>query len=95
MFPVSKEKILLRFENLEDLPDSDSKLKYHHIDLHRFAEYIFDEVNIADARANGNITFIATELSLSGNHILHMMQRDRLKWETEDGKQNFRFEKDP
>lgn len=83
-YPVSKNKILLRLENIYDLFDADklkeSKLvqktsRPQYLDVARFAEAFWREANPSSTR---NVKAIVNEMNLSGNQL----ETDNENWKS-------------
>jgi hypothetical protein len=82
IFPYSRNKLFVRFENIGDLIDAtnggiDQTNATLYVNVRRFAEYLYTYENGPLAELN-NVNIL--EASLSGNQGYNEMKKNKLKW---------------
>jgi len=85
-FPMAKNQIMVRFENLADKFDTKTSFMVRYLNVRKFAQQFFMEANnIEDGSIMHNIKI--EELSLSGNMLQSELQaHPNFKWKGTDDK---------
>lgn len=81
MLPLSKNNILLRFENLADKFDGDGPEDKVIVDINLVADALLKAANHGTLPS---MTFTFQEQSLTSNQPLSEMMSNKIKWKTVD-----------